>query len=104
MGQPLECNFAIKLRKAEDPYKNTINTILKAGYRVYMFNAPLEFYDSDMNIVGKIQIKEVSVKYLKNINKNDIKGSIFNNLVEFKNWYVSNYNDDIITIVRFEVL
>lgn len=104
MGQPVEYNYVIKLREEEEIRKDKISKIIKSGYRIYVFTSSLDYCDSRMDIIGKAKIKEIKVKYKNDLVKEDLEGTIFNDLNEFNLWYESLYDDDIITIINFEVI
>lgn len=104
MGQPIEMNFVIKLRKEEEAQQDRLSAIIKSGYRVFLMTTPLDYCDSQFNVLGRVKVTSVSVKYLNDVTEEDLAGTIFLTLSAFKEWYLSRYTDDLVTIVKFEIL
>lgn len=102
MGQPLEMNFVIKLRKEEEAHADRLTAIIKSGYRVFLMTTPIDYCGSQFAVIGRVRVTAVCVKYLHDVTEADLAGTIFSSLAAFEKWYRSRYNDDLVTIVRYE--
>lgn len=102
MGQPIEMNFVIKLRKEEETHQHRLTTIIKSGYRVFLMTTPLDYCDSQFNVIGRVRVTSVCVKYLSDVTEEDLAGTMFSTVAEFKEWYLARYTEDLVTVVRFE--
>jgi len=110
MAQQVEFNWGFKVRDLESVKSGRVKAFVKNGVRIFpvLTSTPdacvCDLLDWDRNVIGKVKAREIRIKQLEDVSKDEARDCGFSSLKDLRNFLEDNYGKkgekyDVVTLV-----